>query len=201
MFGFGRREKDPNREPLKPWQRLIGVGANILFPGAGVASNALFNGLNNRQQTPINPNTMQGWNTSPNLGFGASQYQGANTYGNTQGQINDMYQNQTAQSDAQAYGLTQARIAAARNNQDPMMGAGAGAFIQPNQAGDPREAAARAYAASNPWIRHNGLPQNANDQRMAINSMYLDGATSMANSNYGSDIGFIAPQARAPRER
>lgn len=66
---------------------------------------------------------------------------------------------------------------------------------------DPREAAARAYAASNPWIRHNGLPQNANDQRMAINSMYLDGATSMANSNYGQDIGFVAPQAMAPRQR
>lgn len=201
MFGFGRREKDPNRVELKPWQRLLGVGANMLFPGAGIASNMLFNGMNNRQQTPINPNTMQGWNTSPNLGFGMSPYQGANTYGNTQGQINNMFQNQTNASDAQAYGLTQARIEAARNNQDPMMGVGAGAFIQPNQQSQHNAEQLFQRANANPWIRHHGLPTDANGMRMAINAQYLDQSTDLANSNYGQDIGFIAPQARAPRER
>ena len=56
-------------------------------------------------------------------------------------------------------------------------------------------------AAMQTYIRNNGLPQSANDIRMATNAMYMDGAVSQANSNYGQDIGFVAPQARAPREK
>ena len=55
-------------------------------------------------------------------------------------------------------------------------------------------------SAMQSWIRQNGLPQTPDDIRRATNAMYLDQSSNIAASNYGQDIGFIAPQARAPRQ-
>lgn len=195
MFGFGNRQRDPNRVELKPWQRLLGLGANVLFPGAGVASNMIFNGLNNRQQTPINPNSMQGWNTSPNLGFGVSPMR-PSVPDSSRGaaisnqQLSDMFDNGPSLNLADRQ----------NSNNVPLMGA-AGQFIQPNQQPNTQQQVSQMPAAMQTWIRNNGLPQTPDDIRRATNAMYLDQATAMANANYGQDIGFIAPQARAPRER
>ena len=190
MFGFGRREKDPNRVELKPWQRLVGIGANVLFPGAGVASNMIFNGMNNRQQTPINPNTMQGWNTSPNLGFGMSPMQPSSPGASvTNQQLSDRFDANPS-----------INLAARQNPDSGLIMGGAGQFIQPNQQSQHNVDQLYNRAMANPWIRHNGLPTDANGIRMAINSQYLDQATDLANSNYGQDIAYMTPHARTPRQ-
>lgn len=194
-MGFFNRNKDPDRQPLAWWQRGIGVAANMLFPGAGVASNAIFNGMNNRQQTPINPSTMNGWGAEANLGFGRSPMQPSipdSSWGAsiTNQQLSDRFDSSPPINLAERMNPTSA----------PLLGA-AGAFIQPNQQQpNIQQQIGQMPAAMQTWIRNNGLPQTQDQIRRATNAMYLDQSTDMANSNYGQDIGFIAPQARAPRQ-
>lgn len=98
MFGlFKKKPKDPNKPGLSPVQRIIGVGANMLFPGAGIATNAMFNYRNNNTVGGIYNGYGSGYNGADraaingpsmyagNLGLGSqpdfSQYSG---YGSSQ---------------------------------------------------------------------------------------------------------------------
>lgn len=96
-LGFGRQNNDPNRQQLKPWQRLIGIGANMVFPGSGIATNAIFNGMNNRVITPMQLPSYQ----APNFGLGMTVPQGligSNVSTAQLGQQQDAWLNQQMQA-------------------------------------------------------------------------------------------------------
>lgn len=87
------KPRNPDAPRLSPVQRIIGVGANMLFPGAGIATRALFQYQNNNTVGGIYNGLGSGYSaadraaingpaiSSANLGFGRgpdmSQYYGA----------------------------------------------------------------------------------------------------------------------------
>lgn len=48
--GLLGRQSNVGRQGLTRFQRLAGMGANMLFPGGGLATNAIFGYMNNRNQ-------------------------------------------------------------------------------------------------------------------------------------------------------
>lgn len=103
-------------------------------------------------------------------------------------------------NEALAQGMQQYSQQSPNAPTDGMMPGAAGGVMQ-QQSPNSQQQIANLPAAMQTWIRNNGLPQTPDDIRRATNAMYLDQSSNMAASNYGQDIGFVAPQARAPRER
>lgn len=189
MFGFGNRGDRPRQTT---GQRLTGMGLTFLSPLLGTAYRGYTNNLNSANDVMSRAGTATG---------------GMNFFGNrgNVGQSPNEALAQGMQQYQQGLGLDHAQNAMnAEANQGAVMDLpGAAGSVVQNSLNQPstQQQIGALPAAMQTWIRNNGLPQTPNDIRRATNAMYLEGATNMANSNYGQDIGFIAPQARAPRER
>lgn len=170
-FDFLRGNSQQNTAPLKPWQRLVGMGANMLVPGAGLATNYYFSHHNAPQITRQQPiaNTQYGpvGDIQQNIGsyqggFNSPNYvnTGANTSTDQLRQNMDDWSNQQMQARIQA-----ARQAAGQQAQTPV-----------NQNG--RNAQQEAEYA----------------QRLAMQAQ-------MAVDRYSQDIGFTNPYASGTESR
>lgn len=164
------------RTPTSGLGRLTNALGQALFgPAGGLGANAIFNGIQrgaDSRVTPMHGDTGWGFGMTPASTTEATPLsQGMQTWAEQEGMSTQPVNQNAAAAGAQ----------------------------QPTQ--NTQQQINNLPSAMRQWIGQNGLPQTPNDIRRATNAMYLEGATNMANSNYGQDIGFIAPQARAPRER
>lgn len=213
FLGFGgNNNQAPNPNAPTTRQRLIGAGLTVANPILGMGYR-LVTGYRNRNSvggTYYGPMNRSGYDRTERAAIRAAApdqrqalmdlYRGDNAAPVNSSLASGMNQYQ------QGLGLDHTQNAMnTEANQGAVMdlpGAAGGVLQgtqQPTQ--NTQQQINNLPSAMRQWIGQNGLPQTPNDIRRATNAMYLEGATNMANSNYGQDIGFIAPQARAPRER
>ena len=137
-FPFFGRSQNQNQQPrLTAGQRLIGMGANYLIPGAGILTNTAFRYRNNNTVGGIYNGALSGYSAAdraaingpaitPNLGMPSGPNMGA-FYGSPQ-QSGANVSNEQLQQQLEQYNQAQmqARIdAASGRQQGPQTGAGA----------------------------------------------------------------------------
>lgn len=229
-FGRNNNQ-EPNPGALRPGQRAIGAGLGLVNPLLGLGYRAVSSYRNRNSEGgtyygALNRSGYTGAERAAIRNAPAGQRQalidlyrgdqtatanpalaaGMNAYQQQLGQsgAEHMQNAMNAEGSQASFALPGAAGAALQGatNQGGYNAPGGGQAGQLHRQGvSTQQQIAQLPAAMRQWIEHNGLPQTSNDIRRATNAMYLDQSVDMANSNYGQDIGFVAPQARQPRQQ